>query len=485
MLGRDAFRELGYHLIELAAEHLYQVRERPPYRPVPQEDRLVLVQQPLPQDGVPAQEIVALFEERVRPYPTFGTGHPRGFGWITGGPDPMAVLGSLLGAALNPNCVGGDQSATYLELAVLRWLKELVGFPTEDSAGLLVSGGTMALLICLMAARQVAAEKVGWDPRKRGMQQPLVVYASEQAHHCVQAAVEVLGLGHASLRIVSTTDDFRMDVSALRAAIRRDRAAGLLPCCVVGNAGSTNTGAIDPLAMIADLCEEEQLWFHVDGSYGAFGRLDPEIAPRLSGMERAHSLSLDPHKWLAVPYECGCALVRDRRHLEATFGASMPDYLYETLGEHPFAHLSFQLSRGFHALKLWMTLLAAGRSGVARLVQRHNALARSLARWLDEAADFERLSPVELSTVCFRFAPAALRDEEEALDRLNKAVMRAVRRGGEACVSGTTLCGRFVLRACIVHADSTEEDLRALLETIRRTGGPLAARVSGLRNVGA
>jgi glutamate/tyrosine decarboxylase-like PLP-dependent enzyme len=163
----------------------------------------------------------------------------------------------------------------------------------------------------------------------------------------------------------------------------------------------------------------------------------------------------------------------------------MPDYLYETLGEHPFAHLSFQLSRGFHALKLWMTLLAAGRSGVARLVQRHNALARSLARWLDEAADFERLCPVELSTVCFRFAPAALRDEEEALDRLNKAVMRAVRRGGEACVSGTTLCGRFVLRACIVHADSTEEDLRALLETIRRTGGPLAARVSGLRNVGA
>jgi aromatic-L-amino-acid decarboxylase len=480
MLGQEAFVRLGYRLIEVVAAHLYQVRERPPYRPVPLEDRQALAQQTLPERGIDPQELIALFEEQVLPFSTFGIGHPRGFGWISGGSDPMAVLGALLAAALNPNCIGGDQSATYLELSVLRWLKELVAFPTEESAGLLVSGGTQATVICLMAARQAAAAKVGWNPREQGMQgphPPFVAYASEQAHHCVEAAVEVLGLGHAYLRSIATTSDFRIDVGALREAIRRDRAAGLLPFCVVGSAGTTNTGAIDPLALLAQVCEEEGLWLHVDGSYGAFGRLDPVVSASYAGMERAHSLALDPHKWLAIPYECGCALVRDRAHLEAAFASPVPDYLFETMGEHRFAHLSFQLSRGFHALKLWMTLMAAGRTGVARLVGQHNALARYLARLLDGAPDFERLAPVELSTVCFRLVPDASSGNEEQLDLLNKAVMSAVRRGGEACVSGTTLRGRFVLRACIVHADSTEEDLRALLDTIRRAGAALAGAV--------
>lgn len=480
MLEQEEFVQLGHRLIEMVADHLYQVRDRPPYRPVPEDDRQALTWQALPENGATVQEIVALIEERLQPYPTFGIGHPRGFGWIAGGADPLAVLGSLLSAALNPNCIGGDQSATYLELAVLRWLKELVGFHTERSAGLLVSGGTQATVICLMAARQAAAEKVGWDPREMGMQgphPPFVVYASEQAHHCVEAAVEVLGLGRAYLRSIATTSDFRIDVGALREALRRDRGAGLLPFCVVANAGTTNTGAVDPLLLLARLCEEEDLWLHVDGAYGAIARLDPEVSASFEGMEGAHSLVLDPHKWLSIPYECGCALVRDERYLEATFASAVPDYLYETLGERPFAHHSFQLSRAFHALKLWMTLMAAGRSGIAHLVQRHNRLARYFAGLLDDASDFERLAPVELSTVCFRHAPAELRGDEAALDRFNKAVMRAVRNGGEACVSGTTLRGRFSLRACIVHADSREEDLRSLLDTIRRAGAALAAQV--------
>ena len=483
MLERDEFLQLGYHLIELAAAHLYQVRQRPPYRPVPEEMRHELRLSPLPEVGVPAEEIAMLLEERVLPFPTFGIGHPRGFGWIAGGPDPLAVLGALLSAALNPNCIGGDQSATYLERAVLRWLGDLVGYPTEEATGLLVSGGTQATLISLMAARQAAAGKAGWDPRLRGMQglHPiLVAYASEQTHHCVESACEVLGLGRGALRCIATTDDFRIDVGALREAIRCDRASGLLPFCVVANAGTTNTGAVDPLARLADLCEEEDLWLHVDGSYGAIARLDPVVCARFEGLERADSLSLDPHKWLAIPYECGCAFVRERARLEATFASPVPDYLFETLGEHPFAHCSFQLSRGFHALKLWMTLMAAGRSGVAQLVSRHNELARYLADLLDTAPDFERLAPVELSTVCFRYAPPDLGGREERLERLNKALMSAVRQEGQACLSGTTLRGRFALRACIVHADSMEEDLQALLETIRCTGAPLASPGSGL-----
>src|SRR5712692_9793015 len=196
MLGQEEFLEVGHQLIELVATHLYQVRERPPYRPVPQETRQALAHAPLPAVGVPATEIVRLFEELVLPYPTFGTAHPLGLGWIAGGPDPLAVLATMLAAVLNPNCIGGDQAATYLELGVLRWLSELVGFPTQESAGLLVSGGTQATLIGLMVARQTAGLAAGWNPRQAGLQQqhrPLVVYASDQAHHCVQAASEVLG----------------------------------------------------------------------------------------------------------------------------------------------------------------------------------------------------------------------------------------------------------------------------------------------------
>src|SRR5437868_8565744 len=188
MPGQEEFRQLGYDLVGLVARHLYQVRLRPPYRPVPEEARRALELLPFPENGVRAREIVAFFKERIQPYPTFGIGHPRGFGWVAGGSDPLAVLGSLLSAALNANCMGGDQSATYLELAVLRWLKELVGFPTEGSAGLLLSGGSQATLVCLMAARHVTTAAAGWNPRMEGLQRyptSLVLYASEQTHHCV------------------------------------------------------------------------------------------------------------------------------------------------------------------------------------------------------------------------------------------------------------------------------------------------------------
>ncbi len=477
MPEQEEFRHLGYALIDLVARHLYQVRLRSPYRPIPLEARQALELLPLPEHGVRAREIVAFFEERIQPYPTFGIGHPRGFGWIAGGPDPMAVLGSLLAAALNPNCIGGDQAATYVELAVLRWLKELVGFPTEGSAGLLLSGGSQATLVCLMAARHAAAVAAGWNPRTEGLQRyptSLVLYASEQTHHCVAGAVEVLDLGQHHLRSLASTDDFQLDLAALHAAVRRDREDGLQPFCVVANAGTTNTGAIDPLAAIADFCEREGLWLHVDGSYGAFGRLDPRIASRYGGLERADSLALDPHKWLSVPYECGCALVRNREQLVATFAVPPPDYLRETLGEVRFTDYSMQLSRGFHALKLWMALMAAGHAGLVALVSRHNALARRLADLLDGSPDLERMAPVDLSTVCFRAVPPRICGDEAALDALNKAVMREVQLEGEAFLSGTTLRGRFVLRACVLHAMTTEEDIVALVEAVRRAVGRLA-----------
>ncbi len=484
MPEQEEFRHLGYDLIDLVARHLYQVRLRPPHRPVSEEARWALELLPLPESGARAEEIVAFFEDRIQPYPTFGLGHPRGFGWVAGGSDPMAVLGSLLSAALNANCIGGDQSATYLELAVLRWLKELVSFPTEASAGLLVSGGTQATLICLMAARHAAAVAAGWNPRTEGLQgyhTPLVLYASEQTHHCVAGAVEVLGLGQHHLRSIACTDAFHLDLAALDAVVRRDREDGLQPFCVVANAGTTNTGAIDPFADIADFCQREGLWLHVDGSYGAFGRLDPLVASRYRGMERADSLTLDPHKWLSIPYECGCALVRSREQLVATFAVPPPDYLRETLGEIRFTDYSMQLSRGFHALKLWMTLMSAGRSGLVTLVSRHNALARRLAELIEGAPDLELMAPVELSTVCFRAVPPPQRGDDAALDALNKAVMRGVQLEGDAFLTGTTLRGRFVLRACVLHPMTAEEDILALVGAVQRAIGRTCATPADTR----
>ncbi len=280
-------------------------------------------------------------------------------------------------------------------------------------------------------------------------------------------------LGHQHLRSIAGTDDFQLDLAALHAAVQRDREDDLQPFCVVANAGTTNTGAIDPLAAIADFCEREGLWFHVDGSYGAFGRLDPRIASRYRGMERADSLTLDPHKWLSVPYECGCALVRNREQLVATFAVPPPDYLRETLGDVRFTDYSMQLSRGFHALKLWIAFMSAGRSGLVALVSLHNALARHLAELIDDTPELERMAPVELSTVCFRAVPPRLRSDDAALDAFNKAVMREVQLEGEAFLSGATLRGFFVLRACVLHPMTTEEDIVALVGAVQRAVGRL------------
>jgi glutamate/tyrosine decarboxylase-like PLP-dependent enzyme len=474
-IDEERFCRLGYRLVDLAAHHLYHARERPPYRPLPDDIQHALTSLRLPEQGQAPDELLAFFTEYILPYSTFGIGHPKGFGWIAAGPDPMAVLGSLLCAALNPNALGGDQSATYLELSVLRWLAELVGFPSTGSAGLLVSGGTQALLHCLLVALHSLAP---WDTRRAGLQQApthFVVYASDQGHHSINSSLEVLGLGQRALHLIESDQGFRLDVSALRTAIQQDRRAGFQPLCVVASAGTTNTGAIDPLNDLADLCKQERLWLHVDGASGAFGVLDPRVSERYRGLERVDSLSLDGHKWLGIPYECGCFFIRQQHHLYATFAAEPPDYL-NSLGPLRFSDRSYQLSRAFHALKLWMMLASTGKRQIADRVERHNTLARTLAGMIDASPDFQCLAPVELSTVCFRHVPAVSCEDETRLDALNKEIMRIVQQESDTFLSGTVLRGRFVLRACIVHAETTEEDLSCLLQSIRRAAASLSAQ---------
>lgn len=478
-LDPETFRALGYQAVDLAAAHLAGMRDAPVFQPMSPAARQTLLAQPLPEVGVAPEEILARFAADVLPYP-MGNGHPRFFGWVNSPPAPMGILAELLAAAMGPSCAGGDHAASYLERAATRWLMELVGFPAAGSVGLLVSGGSMASLTGLAAARQRAAQQDGWDVRERGLDDwgpRLTLYLSSEAHTTLRKAAELLGLGGESVRTIPVRADFRLDVAALRAAIAADRAAGLRPCCVIGSAGTVSTGAIDPLADIADLCAAEGLWFHVDGAYGAAGVLDPLVAPAYAGMERADSLALDPHKWFSVPVECGCALVRDGALLRDTF-SMVPPYLRTEEGKGfgglPwFAEYGFQQTRGFRALKLWMTLLHAGREGLTEMISRQNALARSLADVVTAAPDLELLSEVTLSICCFRYVPPGSALDDAALDALNKRIMEEVQAEGKAFLTQAAVHGRFALRANVLHYATTEADIRALVDVVRETGAAL------------
>jgi glutamate/tyrosine decarboxylase-like PLP-dependent enzyme len=443
------------------------------------EERDLISEQPLAEHGASPDAIFSFLQRAIMPHP-MGNGHPRFFGWVNSPPALLPIISELLAATMNPSCAGGDHAAIYLERCAVRWIMELIGYPTSGSMGLLVSGGSMASLIGLAAARHWAAQQDGWNVREEGLQRqrpPFVLYISEDCHSCVRKAAELLGLGEESIRTVSVDVNYRIDVPALRTGIARDHAAGLRPFCIVASAGTVSTGAIDPLDTLANLCEAERLWLHVDGGYGAVGILDPETRQNYRGLERAHSLALDPHKWLSVPVECGCVLVRDGALLRDAFSL-VPSYIRtepeKGMGGLPwYSEYGFQQSRGFRALKLWTGLMHAGRSGLQSLVSNHNRLAKHLASLIEAAPDLELCAPVSLSIVCFRYIPTEGQWNEEQVSTLNKQIMETVQSSGEAFITNAVLRGRFVLRACVLNYLTQETDLSLLIETVRRAGAQL------------
>src|SRR5258705_3665789 len=428
-LDPEHFRRLAHEAVDLVADYLAGLAAAPVFRPMSPAERTTLMQESLGASGVAPELVLERFRTAVLPH-AMGNGHPRFFGWVNSAPAPIGVVADFLAAALNPSCAGGDHAAIYVERAAVRWLMELIGLPTEGSMGLLVSGGSVATLIALAAARHRAALQDGWNVRAEGLQHArpgFRIYVSPDGHSCIQKAAEILGLGVQAIHRVAIDERHRLDVCPLRAAVTADRAAGTRPFCVAASAGTVSTGAIDPLDEIADVCDAERLWLHVDGAYGAVGAAVPSHRDCYAGLARAHSVALDPHKWLSVPVECGAVLVRDGRLLRETFSL-VPDYL-RTEADRGFGGLPWyseygiQQTRGFRALKLWMTLQHLGRDGVRDLVARHLTLAQHLAGLVDAAADLERLGEVELSIVCFRYLPQSLRCDGRALHALNKRVM--------------------------------------------------------------
>ncbi len=467
------FRRAAHALVDGVADHLAALPSRPVWQPLPDALREQLVDLPLPERATTLDDLVATALRDVLPH-AMGNGHPAFFGWVNPPPSPAGVVASLAAAAMNPSVVAGDHADVHLERAVVRWLAELVGFPHEPGAGLLTSGASAATIVCFAGARGRALAGVGHDVRRHGLSgaPQLVAYVPAEAHSCVRRALELLGLGSGAMREVPL-DAGRLDAAALGASIVADRAAGAVPALLVGSAGTVNAGAIDPLDALADIAAAEGLWFHVDGAYGAFGVLDPAIAARYRGMERADSLALDPHKWLGVPVDAGCVLVRRGDELRDAFSL-IPPYLRQDTGTPvgTFAEYGPEQTRPFRALKTWATIAARGRAGIAAQVVRSNELARELATLVEREPELELAAAPETSIVTFRARPAGC--PPARLDDLNRALPEAVQARGHAFLTGTVFGGRETLRACILHPDTGSDQLATLVAEIVATARTLA-----------
>ena len=465
-LPPEDFRKLGHEIIDWMADQLAGVRDAPVRRVLPDEVRTRLTQAKWTDAPTPPADLVARAQADVMPYP-LGNTSPRFFGWVNSTPAPLGVLADLMASFHDAPAVNSDIAAYFVEMAVVNWIRGLFRFPST-AGGLLTSGGTVANLLGLAAMRHMMSQG---NMRRLGMTaEParMVLYTSAQGHSCIQKSAELLGFGDENLRRIPVDGQYRMDVAALRAAVERDRSNGLRPVAVAASAGTVNTGAIDPLDAIADVCADEALWFHIDGAYGGFGILSPGVAPLYKGIERADSLAIDPHKWLYAPLEAGCVLVRDGDLLRSTFGVS-PSYLQH---DSPYPWLSefgIQQTRGFKALKIWMVLQQVGLQGYRDLISADIARAKSLQAKVKAHPGFELVAAGPLSITCFRYKPAGVTDEAE-LDKLNRALLKRMNASGKAFMTSTELNGRFVLRACIVNFRTTDADLDALLDAAAEAG---------------
>ena len=437
--------------------YLEHIRERPVWQPIPQEVR-ALFHEVLPQEPSDLTTVHDTFMRNILPF-AVGNAHPGFMGWVHGGGTPVGMLAEMLAAGLNANLGGRDQIPVEVERQVLHWVRELFGFP-ESASGLFVTGSSMANLIAILVARTAAS---GTSVRRQGVAasgKSLVAYASAGAHGCIAQAMDLTGLGINALRTIPMNGQYQMDVVALAHAITADRNSGLTPFLVVGTAGTVDVGAIDDLAALADIAEREDVWFHVDGAYGALALLSPDMAPRFAGIERSDSIAFDFHKWCQVPYDAGFILVRDGELHRDTFASSAAYLKRETRGMaagSPWpCDFGPDLSRGFRALKTWFTIKAYGAEKLGEVISNTCALAQYLKQRIEETPMLELLAPVSLNIVCFRYI-------SEDADQVNADIVVALQESGIVAPSTTTINGRLVIRAAIFNHRTKSSDIDALI----------------------
>lgn len=465
----DDFRTSAHKMLEAALDQLQSASEGRVWSPLPDNEKSTY-RAPLPHVGQGGTAV----QDRIKALLPHGVGntHPRFFGWVHGSGTPSNMVSEIAAAAMNANLGGRDHGAIYVEKQVVAWCREMFGFP-KDASGLVVSGTSIATVIALKAARD---RHLGFENRKHGTSGArLVGYTSEQTHSCVARAFDILGLGSDALRKIPTTADFRIDLDALRAGIDKDRAAGFEPFALIGTAGSVNVGAIDDLESLADIATANDIWFHVDGAFGAIGMLSDELRPRLMGLTRADSLAFDFHKWMHVNYDAGFILIRSEEDHRRAF-SERPDYLVGTerglsAGNPWPTEYGPELSRGFRALKIWAQIAEYGTDRFGQLAEQNCRQARylgGLARGHDET---ELMAPVALNICCFRVTRAKLGASE--LDALNSEIVLRLQERGIAAPSTTRLHGRTVIRVNITNHRTRMRDMDILFDAVLEIAGEL------------
>ena len=486
-LPPEEFRAIGHSLVDSIADFLHRLPEVPTATSLMPDDlRSALGQSPMPEDGRDIAPVVQEFSEKFFKHSTHN-GSPRFFGYITSSAAPIGALADMLAAAVNPNCGAWALSpiATEVENETIRWLAEFMGLPGAWD-GVLVSGGNMANMVGFSAARTA---KAGWDVRTNGLisddAKRLVLYTSKETHTWVNKAADLGGLGTNAVRWIPTDDALRMRVDLLEQAIAKDLATGLAPFMVIGTAGTVGTGAIDPLPAIAQVCKKHNLWFHVDGAYGAPAVALTDASEDLKGLRLADSIAIDPHKWLYSALEAGCILTRHPSALRDAFGFKPHYYQFDdNEGQEVRNYFEYgpQNSRGFRALKIWLGFQQTGASGYKRMIADEIALAHRLYEMIGAHDSLER-GTVSLSITTFRYLPPDLRDSasDESvstyLNGLNERIVTAIRLSGEAFVSNAFVGERFMLRACIVNFRTTLKDVAVLPDLVVRIGRELDAKL--------
>ena len=463
----EQMRTLAHRMVDDAMHYLRTVRDRPAWQQIPDRSKTAL-RQPLPRAGEGIEGAYEDFVEHVLPYP-IGNIHPRFWGWVNGTGTPSGAMYEMLAATMNPNVAGAEQAAFYVETQVLEWFRELMGLPAGAS-GLLVSGGSMANLVGLTVARD---RRAGGDVGRDGVHamQPLRIYCSSETHNSVDKAIGVLGLGLASLVRVPVDDAFRIDLPALERAIAADRASGARPVCIIGNAGTVNTGSIDDLRALRAIADREQMWLHVDGAFGALAMLPESTRPLVAGLETADSLAFDLHKWMYMPYEAGCVFIRRAEDHRGIFSPAASYLAKDTRGiaqgSDWFSDRGIQLTRGFRALKIWMSLKEHGVDKYTRLIEQNVEQARYVDALVRAEEDLELLAPTALNIVCLRYRG---RVPQDRLDDVNREILLRVQEGGFAVLSPTRLNGRYAIRIAITNHRSRTRDFDDIVRELVRLG---------------